>query len=319
MVEINIVPVGSAIEPEVAKLVQVAAPVFSISLLALAVILTGLQPLNAEEISSIETHNNNNKNSIIAQDADNIPERIVVKNFDVVGSSVFSKQELTEAIKSYRDRPLTLSELFQARSIITKLYSDQGYVNSGAYIPPQELNDGTVKIAVVEGQLAGIKVSGKKHLSDKYISSRIEAAAKKPVNIDSLLSALQLLRLDPLIDNISAELSAGIHPGTSLLDIQIQEADVFNLATSLNNHRSPSVGTNQRSVGLNHGNLLGFGDQFNFNYTNTNGSNSFDFAYSLPLNSKNGKIEAAYGSNSNNVIEDPFTPSILNPSRAITI
>ena len=308
MVEINIVTVGLAIEPEVAKLVQVAAPVFSISLLGLAVILTGLQPLNAEEISSIKTHINNNKNSIIAQDADNIPERIIVKNFDVVGSSIFSKQELTEAIKSYRDRPLTLAELFQTRSIITKLYTDQGYVNSGAYIPPQELNDGTVKIAVLEGQLAGIKVSGTKHLSDKYISSRIEAAAKKPVNIDSLLSALQLLRLDPLIDNISAELSAGIHPGTSLLDIQIQEADVFNIATSLNNHRSPSVGTNQRSVGLNHGNLLGFGDQFKFKYTNTNGSNSFDFAYSLPLNSQNSRMKVAYGSNSNDVIEDPFTP-----------
>ena len=310
--KINIVPAKSTIEPQVALLVHVAASVFSISLLALAVILTGLRRLNAEEISSIETYINNiiniHKNSIIAQNSDNIPEKIVVKNFDVVGSSVFSKQELTEAIKSFRDRPITLAELFQARSIITKLYTDQGYVNSGAYIPPQELNDGTVKIAVVEGQLVGIQVSGTKRLSDKYISSRIEAAAKKPVNIDSLLSALQLLQLDPLIDHISAELSAGIHPGTSLLDIQIEEADVFNIAISLNNHRSPSVGTNQRSVGLNHGNLLGFGDQFNFNYTNTNGSNSFDFAYSLPLNSQNGRIKAAYGSNSNNVIEDPFTP-----------
>lgn len=342
------------------KAPQVAVPVVSISLLALAVIPTELQALNAEEISSIgvakhqETTSNdyselltislptsaqitrssdntwqkylsasqrvipkaqissethiNNKNSIVAQDSDHIPERIIVKKFDVVGSSVFSTKELTETIKSYRDRPLTLSELFQARSIITKLYTDQGYVNSGAYIPPQKLNDGTVKIAVLEGQLEGINVSGTKHLSDKYISSRIEAAAKKPVNIDSLLSALQLLRLDPLIDNISAELSAGIHPGTSLLDIQIQEADVFNIATSFNNNSSPSVGTNQRSVGLNHGNLLGFGDQFNFNYTNTNGSNSFDVAYSLPLNAKNGTIKAFYGINSNDVIEDPFNP-----------
>lgn len=241
-------------------------------------------------------------------DSDDIPERIVVKNFNVVGSSIFSKKELTEAIKSYRNRPLTLPELFQARSVITNLYTDQGYVNSGAYIPPQELNDGTVKIEVLEGKLEGINVSGTKHLSSKYISSRIEAATGKPMNVDSLLSALQLLRLDPLIDNVSAELSAGIYPGTSLLDVQIQEADVFNIATSLNNNRSPSVGTNQRSVGLNHGNLLGFGDQFNFNYTNTDGSNSFDFAYALPLNAKNGRIKAAYGSNSNDVIEDPFTP-----------
>ncbi|WP_019506615.1 ShlB/FhaC/HecB family hemolysin secretion/activation protein [Pleurocapsa sp. PCC 7319] len=253
----------------------------------------------------------NNQDLIVAQNSDDIPEEIVVKNFKVVGSSVFSQEELAKELKPYRNRPLTLSELFQARSVITELYTERGYVNSGAYIPPeQELEDGpvTITIAVLEGQLERINVSGTKHLIPQYISSRLEAAAGKPLNVNSLLSGLQLLRLNPLIDNISAELSAGIHPGTSLLDIEIEEADVFNISTSLNNNRSPSVGSNQRSVGLNHGNLFGFGDQFNFNYTNTDGSNSFDFAYALPVNTKNGTIKAAYSSNDNDVIEEPFEP-----------
>ena len=262
-------------------------------------------------LSQIQTEpktNNQQQDLTIAQDSnvDDIPEQIIVKDFDVVGSSVFSEQELSQAIEPYRDRPLSLPELFQARSAITKLYTDKGYVNSGAYLPPQELNDGTVKIAVLEGKLEAIQVSGTKRLNSEYISSRIETAAGKPVNVDSLLSALQLLRLDPLIDNISAELSAGIQPGTSLLDIQVEEADVFNISTSFNNQKSPSVGSNQRSIGLNHGNLLGFGDRFNFNYSNTDGSDSFDFAYSLPFNAKNGTIKAAYGTNSNDIIEEPF-------------
>jgi hemolysin activation/secretion protein len=93
-----------------------------------------------------------------------------------------------------------------------------------------------------------------------------------------------------------------------LLDIKIQEADVFNVSTSLNNSRSPSVGSNQRSIGINHGNLLGFGDKFNFEYANTKGSDAFDLSYGVPINSKNGTIKAAYGNNSNDVIEKPFTP-----------
>ena len=252
--------------------------------------------------------NINYQDSIVAQNSDDIPEEIVVKNFEVVGSSVFSPEELADKTQPYRNRPLTLPELFQVRSVITKLYTDHGYVNSGAYIPPQELDDGTVKISILEGQLEAINVTGTKHLLPQYISSRLEAAAGKPLNVDSLLSALQLLRLNPLIDNISAELSAGVRPGTSLLDIEIEEADVFNISTSLNNNRSPSVGSNERSVGLNHGNLFGFGDQFNFNYANTEGSNSFDFAYAFPINAKNGTFKAAYGSNDNEVVEEPFTP-----------
>ncbi len=253
----------------------------------------------------------NKPDAILVRDLDlDVPEQIVVKNFDVVGSSVFSQQELATAIKSYRDRPLTLPELFQARSVITKLYTDKGYVNSGAYIPPQELNDGTIKIAVLEGKLEGINVSGTDRLTPKYVSSRIEAAAGQPVNVESLLAALQLLRLDPLISNVSAELSAGIRPGTSLLDIEVEEADVFNISTSINNKKSPSVGSNQRSASFNHGNLLGIGDRFNFTFSNTSGSNGFDFAYSLPINSRNGTVSAAYGSNSNDVVEEPFVSQL---------
>ena len=237
-----------------------------------------------------------------------IPEQIVVKDFNIVGSSIFTEQELDRAVKSYRNRPLTLPELFQARSAITKLYTDKGYVSSGAYIPPQELDDGTVEIAVLEGKLEEVNVSGVNRLSSDYVSSRIEAAAGKPINVDSLLSALQLLRLDPLIDNVSAELSAGIRPGTSLLDIQIQEADVFNVAAGFDNSRSPSIGSNQRSVGLNHGNLLGFGDRLDLGYANTEGSNAFDISYGVPINSKNGTIRAAFGINSNDVVEEPFDP-----------
>ncbi len=262
----------------------------SVSLLILAGTIK-VQPLNAQE-----------------KKPNDIPEQIVVKSFNVVGSSVFSQEELATAIKSFANRPLTLSELFQARSAITKLYTDKGYINSGAYIPEQELDNDSLTIAVLEGQLEGINVSGTKHLSSNYISSRIESAAGKPVNVESLLSALQLLRLDPLIKNVSAELSAGIRPGTSLLDITVEEADVFNVSTSLGNSRSPSVGTNERSIGINHGNLFGFGDKFNFNYTNTEGSDSFDLAYAVPFNAKNGTIKAAYVTNSSDVIEDPFTP-----------
>lgn len=276
----------------------------AIIMLGFTSIFAGLEPLNAQTTSAIKTV----QNSVIADNSSKIPQQIIVEDFEIVGSTVFSQEKLQQVVKSYRDRPISLSELFQARNEITKLYTNQGYVNSGAYIPPQELNQGTVKIAVLEGELEGINVSGTEHLSEQYISSRIENVAGKPVNVDSLLSALQLLRLDPLINNISAELSAGVRPGTSLLDIQIEEADVFNISTSFNNNRSPSVGSIQRSVGLNHGNLLGFGDQFNFNYTNTKGSDSFDLAYAVPLNSKNGILKAAYGNNSNDVIEDPFTP-----------
>lgn len=306
-------------------------------LTTLCISLWGLQSASAhaqtlEEVSL-------GSSSLLAQATspkNDLPRQIIVKDFKVVGSSVFTQQELNQAVKSYLNRPLTLPELFQARSAITKLYTEKGYVSSGAYIPPQELNNGTVQIAVLEGKLEAINVSGTKHLSPNYISSRLKTAEDKPINVDDLLAALQLLRLDPLVKNISAELSAGIKPGTSLLEIKVQEADAFSVNTSFNNSRSPSVGTNQRSIGINNGNLLGFGDQLKLEYANTKGSNAFDLTYGFPINAHNGVLKAAVGINSNHVVEEPFTaidiesksryyelslrqPILLNPNQEIAL
>lgn len=239
--------------------------------------------------------------------AGSVPQQITVKDFEVVGSSVFSDRELSEVLQEYEDRPLSLSELYQARSAITKLYTDQGYVNSGAYIPPQELDGGKVIISVLEGKLEDINVTGNKRLNSNYIKSRIEQGAGTPLNVESLLEALQMLRIDPLVKNISAELSAGITPGTSLLEIEIEEADPFKITTKFDNQRSPSVGTNRRGAGFVHSNLLGFGDRITFDYTNTEGSDSIDTSYTLPFNAKNGTLRLAYGYSDNEIIEDPFT------------
>ena len=237
-----------------------------------------------------------------------IPEQITVNRFEVIGNSVFPPEDINTILAEYQNRPLSLAELFQARSAITKLYTEQGYVNSGAYIPPQELDDGIVKIAVLEGTLEDINIKGTKRLNPGYIRSRIERYSETPINVDSLLEALQILRLDPLIENVSAELSAGISPGTSLLEIDIQEADNFKIYTKFDNQRSPTVGTNRRGAGLEHSNLLGFGDRITFDYINTEGSNNLDFSYGIPINAKNGTLRMAYGISSNDIIEEPFTP-----------
>ena len=240
--------------------------------------------------------------------AGTVPQQITVDSFEVVGSSVFSESELSAVLSEYEDRPISLSELYQARSAITKLYTDKGYVNSGAYIPPQELEGGTVTISILEGRLEDINVTGTTHLDPDYIRSRIQDNAGTLLNVESLLEALQMLRIDPLIENVSAELSAGISPGTSLLEVEIEEADPFKITSLFDNQRSPSVGSVRRGAGFVHSNLLGFGDRISFDYTNTEGSDSIDTSYTLPFNSQNGTLRFAYGYSDNEIIEAPFTP-----------
>jgi hemolysin activation/secretion protein len=234
------------------------------------------------------------------------PDTLYVERFEVVGSTVFSPEELAAVTAPFTERDLSFAELLQARAAVTQLYVDRGYVTSGALIPPQTLEGGVVVIQVVEGRLEDIAVSGTERLRPGYISSRLRLAAQPPLNLNRLLEGLQLLQLNPLIATISADLQAGTSPDTSLLQVQVTEADSFTVSPSIDNGRSPSVGSFRRRIGLQEANLSGLGDGISLGYTNTDGSNGFDASYSLPLNPRNGTLSLAYGITWSRVIEPPF-------------
>ena len=192
--------------------------------------------------------------------SDKIPQTITVERFEVVGSTVFSPEELAKVTEQFTKRPISLSEVFQARSQITKLYIQNGYITSGAYIPPQTIKSGVIKIQVIEGKLEDIQISGNRRLNSNYVRSRLEIATSAPLNRDRLLEALQLLQLNPLIQTVTAELSAGSRPGASVLEVKITEAKTFSTQVVLDNGRSPSVGSFRRRLQVNEANLLGLGD-----------------------------------------------------------
>ena len=234
------------------------------------------------------------------------PAQFVVKEFNVEGSTVFSDEEIQAVLTNYIDRPLTFSELLQAETDLTRLYTDKGYINSGAVIPPQQITGGIVKVNIIEGSLDEIKVTVDGRLNEDYIRSRLEKATRKPLNVDKLQEALQLLQLNPLVENLNAELTVGVSRERWLLNIEVNQANAFNPVIFADNSRPPSVGSFQRGVELNHDNLLGFGDRFSFVYKNTDGSNDFDNSYTFPFNASNGTIGFRYRYIDSDIIEEPF-------------
>ncbi len=231
----------------------------------------------------------------------------------VQGSKIFSEEELASVVRPFEKRRLTFEQLLEIRSAITKLYSDRGYITSGAFLPPQDdLATGTIKIQVVEGELERLEIRGLQRLRDRYVRRRLEQAAKTPLNLREIESALQLLQINPLLSSVRAELRAGTAPGRSVLVVNLQEAKAFRAAALLENRDPPSVGSVRGSLIVGHDNLLGLGDRFSAELGLTSGITELELAYAIPLNSRDGTWNVRYERTRSQIVEEPFSILDIN-------
>lgn len=234
-----------------------------------------------------------------------------IKKVEVLGSTVL-QIEIKGIIAGYEQGKepnckATFETLLEIRSKITQLYVENGYVTSGAFLPNnQSFKQGIVRIQVVEGELERIEISGLRHLRDAYVRQRLERATQTPLNQRRLEEALQLLQLDPVIAQVNAQLTAGNAPGRNILQINLQEAPAFHAGIAIDNSQSPSIGSIQGSIFVEHDNLLGFGDRFSVTYGKTDGLNLYDLSYTIPFNPRNGTFNLRFNNNNSQIIEAPF-------------
>ena len=229
-----------------------------------------------------------------------------VRNVEVLGNTVLQSQ-IDAEIDRFKRHFVTFEDLVCLRSQITNLYLNNGYITSGAFIPNnQNLNDGIVTIQVVEGDVSTIAIDGLKRLRSGYVRSRLESATDKPLNRSKLESALQLLLQAPLIERVDAELTASTTTGNNILLLNIQEADAFLTNIGADNYRSSSIGESQLTVGINHNNLLGFGDRINANYSLTEGLNLYNLGYTFPWNAQDGTVFVNYDNSDSNIVDEEF-------------
>ncbi|NEQ48283.1 MAG: ShlB/FhaC/HecB family hemolysin secretion/activation protein [Leptolyngbya sp. SIOISBB] len=234
-------------------------------------------------------------------------EKFEIERYEVLGSTVFDEDELAVVTQAFTGNQRTFSDILNARSAVTELYLSNGYITSGAIVPPQSFEEGgVVQIQVIEGQLEDMQINGTQRLNPDYVRSRLALKSRVPLQQEQLLEGLQLLQLDPLIETISADLQAGAVPGTNLLVVTVTEADTFNVTYGLDNNRSPSVGTLRQEGFVTEANLTGLGDRLTVRVNGTSGSREVSLDYAIPINPSNGLLRLRGTFTNSGVIEEPF-------------
>ncbi|MEO1354091.1 MAG: ShlB/FhaC/HecB family hemolysin secretion/activation protein [Cyanobacteria bacterium J06635_15] len=244
-----------------------------------------------------------------------------VERIHVLGSTVL-QNEITDLVNNFLteatpliEQPnapiqryeVTLAELLDLRSQITALYIEKGYITSGAFLPNnQDLSSGVVYIQVVEGTLETIQINGLNHLREYYVRDRINIAISAPLNVRQLEEGLRLLQIDPLLDRVNAELTAGSGPGRNILVLDLTEANPYFINLAVSNNRSTSIGSSQISPTIANQNVLGLGDRFSVRYDYTEGLDLYSLGYSVPVNALDGTLSAQFERGESRIVDPRF-------------
>lgn len=240
------------------------------------------------------------------------PSGVFVRKFRITGNTVFSARELGEITAPYENRAISSEELQEVRHKLTLHYVSKGFINSGVVIPDQAIKDGIIELQVIEGKLAEIEVSGNTWLRSGYVSKRLALGAERPLNINALQERLLILRQDPLIERINAELGPGVAPGEGNLKVRVIEQRPYFLGLTFDNHRSPTIGAEQMGVTVGHRNLTGWGDSLWARYALTEGLDDVGASYSVPLGAYNTTVNLSYFRSSASIVEAPFDKLDIN-------
>ena len=242
---------------------------------------------------------------------------LFVREFQFEGNHAFTSAALANVVSSFTNRSLNTENLEEARRAVTLYYVSHNYINSGAVIPDQDPTNGVVRIRIVEGVLSDIELHGNRWLRDSYIKSRLERWTKPPLNLTEAQEGLQLLRQNPNVQQINAELKPGVAPGQSELDLHVVDHQPFHFGLQADNQRPPTVGAEEIWALASDDNLTGNSDPLRIQYGIANAtSDGFGFSgidnlegsYVLPITRFDTTL-AFNGSRLNtSIIENNFNP-----------
>ncbi|WP_236749211.1 ShlB/FhaC/HecB family hemolysin secretion/activation protein [Acidovorax carolinensis] len=184
----------------------------------------------------------------------------MVNHLQVTGARVYPEAELLALTGFQPGSELSLGELRAMALKITERYRNAGYFVAQAYLPAQEIKDGTVTIAVIEGQYGKVAVRNQSGLSDGFIQSQLEGInSGDTVAIAPLESRLLLLSDIPGV-KVSSTLAPGASVGASDLIVDVVPGQRVTGSMDADNAGSRYTGEYRLGATVNLNNAAGHGD-----------------------------------------------------------
>lgn len=225
--------------------------------------------------------------------------KVHVKGFRVTGASVFSGAELGALLADLVGKELPLADLESGASRITRHYRERGYLVARAYLPAQEIKDGMVEVAVLEGRIGRIDVRNQSRLDGERAQGYMaDNKSGEAVSEPKIERGLLLLADTPGVGGSRAALQPGASVGLSDLIVDLEPGRLATGSVDYDNHGNRYTGRHRLGGTLNLNSPLGLGDIFTARAQVSDEDLAYArLAYQLPIGTSGFRLGVAWSEN----------------------
>ncbi|MBC7701163.1 ShlB/FhaC/HecB family hemolysin secretion/activation protein [Aquabacterium sp.] len=211
------------------------------------------------------------------------------------GNTVFSDATLQAVVGDVTGKPFDMTQLRALVEAVNLHYRHHGHPFARAFLPPQALADGTLRIDVVEGRYGEVRAMG-----DDARLTALAQAFLAPIHAGDLIESAPLERATLILNDLpgiaaSPTLRPGQMLGTGDLDVAIQRSKPYSVELGLDNHGNRYTGQTRARLNLDLNSPFRLGDQATLRSLVTAQGLWFgQLGYSLPLRANGLRGQVGY-------------------------
>ena len=230
-----------------------------------------------------------------------------LKRIEWGASSVLTDDELLQLAAPYVGHEVKLADLYTLINQINALYQKRGYMTCRAFLGPQTIHDGVVKIELIEGRTGQVSLTDNHTTREDYVRHRLSLKKGEVANIHDLNE--ELLRFNATNDaQLHIVMKAGAEVGMTDYVIAVREPQLYQFGIVADNAGNKSSGLYRGGFFWQDRSLTGNRDALFLSTMASQGTKSFAAGYTAPLDRMGSKIGVNYTTNSVHITDGALEP-----------
>ncbi|MEA2084749.1 MAG: ShlB/FhaC/HecB family hemolysin secretion/activation protein [Thermodesulfobacteriota bacterium] len=164
-----------------------------------------------------------------------------IASFEVEGNTILPLEIIDEALKELTGPEKTAADVELARDKLEKLYHDSGYPTILVNIPLQTVEEGTVRLNVIESVIGRIRVSGNRYVTiSKILRELPSLQSGKILYLPSVQEELIALNRNRDLKVVPV-MMPGRELGAVDVELQVKDRPAVHASLEINNQSSPDT------------------------------------------------------------------------------